>query len=151
MIEAITFSDGRCPNFVGSIGSSPAKLGWIGNSFSKRLQANTCSIRGGGNTFPISVEEALEARGSVTFRKTPLSEVVFLLSDLWHINIVAGENVSGEVSGSFHNAPLREVLSAVLTSSGYSYRKTGSSLVVLTADQVGTDDPSFRIRYASDP
>jgi general secretion pathway protein D len=79
----------------------------------------------------------------VTFRKTPLSEVVFLLSDLWHINIVAGDNVSGEVSGSFHDAPLREVLSAVLTSSGYSYRKTGSSLVVLTADQVGTDDPNF--------
>ncbi|WP_160148180.1 type II secretion system protein GspD [Rubripirellula obstinata] len=95
------------------------------------------------NKKPASVEEALEARGSVTFRKTPLSEVVFLLSDLWHINIVAGENVNGEVSGSFHDAPLREVLSAVLTSSGYSYRKTGSSLVVLTADQVGSDDPSF--------
>lgn len=92
---------------------------------------------------PASVQEALEARGSVTFRKTPLSEVVFLLSDLWHINIVAGENVTGEVSGSFHDAPLREVLSAVLTSSGYSYRKTGSSLVVLTADQVGSDDPNF--------
>lgn len=95
------------------------------------------------NKRPVSVEEALEARGSVTFRKTPLSEVVFLLSDLWHINIVAGENVNGQVSGSFHDAPLREVLSAVLSSSGYSYRKTGSSLVVLTADQVGTDDPSF--------
>ena len=92
---------------------------------------------------PTSVDEALETRGSVTFRKTPLSEVVFLLSDLWHINIVAGENVNGEVSGAFHDAPLREVLSAVLTSSGYSYRKTGSSLIVLTADQVGTDDPSF--------
>lgn len=92
---------------------------------------------------PASVEEALDVRGSVTFRKTPLSEVVFLLSDLWHINIVAGDAVTGEVSGSFHDAPLREVLSAVLTSSGYSYRKTGSSLVVLTADQVGTDDPSF--------
>ena len=58
-----------------------------------------------------TVEEALQSRGSITFRKTALSEVVFLLSDLWHINIVAGENVSGEVSGAFHDAPLSEVLS----------------------------------------
>jgi hypothetical protein len=31
----------------------------------------------------------------------------------------------GEVSGAFHDAPLREVLSAALTTSGYSYRQTG--------------------------
>lgn len=90
-----------------------------------------------------TVEQALATRGSVTFRKTPIAEVVFLLSDLWHINIVAGEDVSGEVSGTFHNAPLSEVLAAVLTSSGYSYRKTGSSLVVLSADRIGVNDPSF--------
>ncbi len=90
-----------------------------------------------------SVEEALATRGSVTFRKTPIAEVVFMLSDLWHINIVAGEDVSGEVSGAFHNAPLSEVLAAVLTSSGYSYRKNGSSLIVLSADRIGSDDPSF--------
>ncbi|TWU49217.1 type II secretion system protein GspD [Rubripirellula reticaptiva] len=92
---------------------------------------------------PRTVDEALQMRGTVSFRKTPLSEVVFLLSDLWKINIVAGEEVSGEVSGTFFNAPLSEVLAAALTSSGYSYRKTGSSLVVLSADQVGMDDPSF--------
>ncbi|MFK8110796.1 MAG: type II secretion system protein GspD [Rubripirellula sp.] len=93
---------------------------------------------------PISVEEALETKGSITFRKTELSEVVFLLSDLWHINIVAGENISGEVSGAFHDAPLREVLSAALTAAGYSYKRTGNSLVVLPIEQVGTDDPDFK-------
>lgn len=92
---------------------------------------------------PASIEEALEKKGTVTFRKTPLSEVVFLLSELWQINIVAGENVTGEVSGAFHDAPLREVLSAALTATGYSYRKTGSSLIVLPIDSVGSDDPSF--------
>ena len=95
------------------------------------------------HSVPPSIEEALATRGSVTFRKTPLSEVIFLLSDLWHINIVAGENVTGEVSGAFHDAPLGEVLTAVLSSSGYSYRKTGSSLIVLSADQVGADDANF--------
>ncbi|MEM8667012.1 MAG: secretin N-terminal domain-containing protein [Planctomycetota bacterium] len=92
---------------------------------------------------PRSVEDALETRGSVTFRKTPLSDVVFMLSDLWHINIVAGENVTGEVSGAFHDAPLKEVLSAALTAGGYGYRKTGNSLIVLPVEEIGTDDPSF--------
>jgi type II secretory pathway component GspD/PulD (secretin) len=86
----------------------------------------------------LTVEEALEIRGSVTFRKTPISEVVFLLSDLWKINIVAGADVSGDVSGAFQNAPLREVLSAALTASGYGYRQIGSSLVVLPLDQIGS-------------
>ena len=91
----------------------------------------------------VSVEQALATKGSVTFRQTPLSEVVFLLSELWHINIVAGEGVTGEVNGSFHDTPLREVLAAALTASGYSYRKTGNSLVVLPADQIGSDAPEF--------
>ena len=103
----------------------------------RRLNDRTSSV------IARTVDEALATRGSVTFRKTPLSEVVFLLSDLWQINIVAGEDVSGEVSGSFFDAPLSEVLAAALTSSGYSYRKTGSSLIVLSADQIGVDDPSF--------
>lgn len=94
-------------------------------------------------TRPLTIEEALARKGTVTFRKTPLSEVVFLLSELWQINIVAGENVSGEVSGAFHDAPLREVLSAALTATGYSYRQTGNSLIVLSIDEVGADDPNF--------
>ncbi len=84
-----------------------------------------------------TVEEALAIRGSVTFRNTPISEVVFLLSDLWKINIVAGADVTGDVSGAFQNAPLSEVLSAALTASGYGYRQMGSSLVVLPIDQIG--------------
>lgn len=83
-----------------------------------------------------TVDEALKMRGSVTFRKTPISEVVFLLSDLWKVNIVAGADVTGDVSGSFQNAPLSEVLSAALTASGYGYRQIGSSLVVLPIDQI---------------
>ena len=68
-----------------------------------------------------TVDEILDTRGDITFRKTPLSEVVFMLSELWHINIVASENITGEVSGAFRDTPLREVLSAALTAGGYSY------------------------------
>ncbi|MEM9366661.1 MAG: secretin N-terminal domain-containing protein [Planctomycetota bacterium] len=92
---------------------------------------------------PSSIMEALARRGTVSFRKTPLQEVVFLLSDLWDVNIVAGETVTGDVSGTFDDAPLREVLSAVLKSSGYGYTASGQSLVILPAEQVGTNSPEF--------
>ena len=91
----------------------------------------------------LSIDDALDRRGSITFRKTPLQEVVFLLSDLWQINIVVGEKVTGEVSGIFKDAPLRDVLSAVLTSSGYSYKAAGQSLIVLPIDEVGTSSLEF--------
>lgn len=94
----------------------------------------------------ITIEEALDRSGSITFRKTSLQEVVFLLSDLWRINIVAGENVEGTVSGVFNDAPLRDVLSAILTSSGYGYTAAGNSLIVMPIDQVGTGNPDFRSR-----
>jgi general secretion pathway protein D len=89
------------------------------------------------------VDAALERRGSITFRKTSLSEVVFMLSEHWKVNIVAGEGVSGEVSGTFYNAPLKEVLAAILSANNYGYRRTGHSLIVLPADRIGSDDPGF--------
>ncbi len=89
------------------------------------------------------VDSALERRGSVTFRKTSLSEVVFMLSELWKVNIVAGAEITGEISGTFHDAPLREVLAAILTANNYGYRRAGHSLIVLPMDRVGSDDPSF--------
>lgn len=95
---------------------------------------------------PLSIDEVLSQRGSITFRKTSLQEVVFLLSDLWNINIVAGEKITGNVSGVFKEAPLRDVLSAILTSSGYGYIAAGNSLVVLPLDEVGTGSPDFESR-----
>ncbi len=86
------------------------------------------------------IDELLDKRGSIQFRKTPISEVVFLLSDLWKINIVAGETASGEVSGVFHDAPLRDVLSSVLTAAGYGYRREGDSLVVLPLEQLDSPE-----------
>ncbi|MFG0267892.1 MAG: type II secretion system protein GspD [Rhodopirellula sp. JB055] len=107
----------------------------------------TMSLGGGPVSGPpLSINEVLSQRGSITFRKTPLQEVVFLLSDLWNINIVAGEKVTGNVSGVFKDAPLRDVLSAILTSSGYGYIAAGNSLVVLPLDEVGTGSPEFESR-----
>jgi general secretion pathway protein D len=95
---------------------------------------------------PSSVDEALQRRGSVTFRRTPISEVIFTLSELWQVNIVSGSQVDGEVSGVFQEAPLREVLDAILSVGGYSYRKHGNSVVILPQEQVGSDDPGLVTR-----
>ncbi len=92
---------------------------------------------------PRTIEESLEHRGSVTFRKTTIPEVVFMLSELWKVNIVAGQEITGEVSGTFYDAPLREVLTAILSANNYGYRRTGNSLIVLPLDRIGSDDPNF--------
>ncbi|MEM6689766.1 MAG: secretin N-terminal domain-containing protein [Planctomycetota bacterium] len=98
-----------------------------------------------------SMESRLDRKGSVTFRRTPLSEVIFMISDLWKINIVVGQQVEGEVSGAFNSAPLREVLDAVLSSSNYGYRVTGNSLVVVPRDSLGSDDATFRTEILTLP
>ena len=112
-------------------------------SSARDVQADETYVSSTSQSIHKTIDEALDSKGSISFRKTPLNEVIFLLSDLWQINIVAGESISGEVSGTFHDTPLREVLSAVLTASDYSYRKTGSSLVVLPIEQIGVNNPDF--------
>ncbi|GEM_PF-5564823 len=91
----------------------------------------------------IDVAQILATRGSVSFRQTPLSDVIFAISSVWGVNIVAGQNVDGQVSGSFNDVPLTEVLSAVLSANNYAYKRTGSTLIVLPADQIGQDDATF--------
>lgn len=92
----------------------------------------------------VRVEDALEQRGTISFRQTSIQEVVLLLSDLWNVNIVAGQQVTGNVTGTFNDAALRDVLSAILGASGYGYTLSGNSLVVLPAEQVGTVGPEFQ-------
>ncbi len=92
----------------------------------------------------VSLEELLGRHGSVTFRQTALSEVVFSLGQIWGVNIVAGSDVDGVVSGVFEDAPLSEVLDAVLGANGYGYKVSGRSLIILTLDKIGADDPKLR-------
>jgi hypothetical protein len=90
------------------------------------------------------LDALLNKKGDVTFRQTQLSEAIFSLSSVWHVNIVAGSEVNGEVSGVFTNVPLSEVLDAVLSANGYGYKKSGQSLVILPIDSIGNQDPNLR-------
>jgi general secretion pathway protein D len=78
------------------------------------------------------------------FRETPLSEVIPTLSQQWGINIVAGAEVQGSVSGNFKDSSLREILDSLLLVNGYGYQLNGNSLLVLKSDQIGPSNPNFR-------
>lgn len=91
-----------------------------------------------------NMDQVLSRRGNVIFRETQLSEVIYTLSQQWGINIVAGADVQGTVSGTFRDATLREVLDSLLSVNGYGYRQNGNSLLVLKQDQIGPNNPNFR-------
>lgn len=90
-----------------------------------------------------NIESLMSKRGDVAFRKTSLAEAVFSLSEVWGVNIVAGGEVDGEVSGVFVQAPLTEVLDAILSANGYGYRISGQSLIIMPLEHIGTNDPNF--------
>ena len=82
--------------------------------------------------------------GDLTLKETPLAEALFTIGEIWGINIVVGSDVEkAAVSGVFQDAPLQEILDAILLSNGYGYRPIGQSLVVMKAEKVGDLNPTF--------
>lgn len=86
---------------------------------------------------------ALDRSGSLNLHGLSLEAALFTISEQWNINIVSGE-VKGTVNGVFKEAPLREILDAILLSNGYNYRVVGKSLVVSSIEQLGQVNPFFQ-------
>jgi general secretion pathway protein D len=91
-----------------------------------------------------SLAEALERPGDVTFRNMTIEAALFTIGDTWKVNVVTGKEIQGTVNGVFKQAPLREILDAILLANGYSYRAVGDSLVVQASADVGSAHPLFR-------
>jgi len=79
----------------------------------------------------------LSRRGDLSLRNATLSEALFTISETWKINLVVGEEVQGKVSGVFADAPLHEILDAILLANGYSYRPVGQGLVIMKSENLG--------------
>src|SRR5687768_2225985 len=92
----------------------------------------------------LSLAEALERPGDVTFRNMTIADALYTISDAWKVNVVTGKEVQGVVNGVFKQAPLREILDAILLANGYSYRAVGESLVIQASTDVGSANPLFR-------
>jgi general secretion pathway protein D len=86
---------------------------------------------------------ALGRPGELKLHGVSLEAALFMISEQWNINIVAGD-VKGTVNGVFKDAPLREILDAILLSNGYNYRVVGKSLVISSIEQLGTVNPFFQ-------
>lgn len=85
---------------------------------------------------------ALARPGDLNLHDTPLRAALFMISEQWGINVVAGE-VEGSVNGVFRQAPLREILDSILLSNGYNYRAVGESLVISSVKDLGQTNPFF--------
>jgi general secretion pathway protein D len=85
---------------------------------------------------------ALQKPGDLNLHGLTLNAALFTISEQWNINIVAGD-VQGTVNGVFKQAPLREILDAILLSNGYNYRAVGKSLVVSKTSELGQTSPFF--------
>jgi general secretion pathway protein D len=86
---------------------------------------------------------ALERPGDLNLHGLSLEAALFTIGEQWNINIVSGD-VKGTVNGVFKQAPLREILDAILLSNGYNYRPVGKSLVVSSIEQLGQINPFFQ-------
>lgn len=93
---------------------------------------------------PVPLAVALDTRGDLTLQEATIEKALFAISASWRVNIVVGKDVSGNVSCIYKQAPLREVLDAILLANGYSYRAVGESLVVQRAQDVGSANPLFQ-------
>lgn len=86
---------------------------------------------------------ALERPGDLNLHGLSLNAALFTIGEQWNINIVAGD-LQGNVNGVFKQAPLREILDAILLSNGYNYRAVGKSLVVSSVADLGQVNPFFQ-------
>ncbi|MDZ4656007.1 MAG: hypothetical protein SH868_00370 [Bythopirellula sp.] len=91
----------------------------------------------------VPLEQALDTRGDLSLQNTTIQKALFTIGATWNVNIVVGKEVDGTVSCIYTQAPLREVLDAILLANGYSYRPVGQSLVVQKAQEVGSANPLF--------
>lgn len=92
---------------------------------------------------PVPLTQALETKGDLTLQGATIEKALFAIGASWRVNIVVGKDVQGTVSCIYKQAPLREVLDAILLANGYNYRAVGESLVVQRSEKVGSANSLF--------
>ncbi len=89
------------------------------------------------------LRQLLQKSITIELRDSTLLEALFTIRDSSGINIVIGSEISGNVSASFHNAPVHQVLDSLLITRGYGYRIVSGSLVVSSLEDLGGQLPLF--------
>jgi general secretion pathway protein D len=94
-------------------------------------------------SMPDTLQQALDKKGSLRLQDASIEQALITIGGVWGVNIVVGRDVQGTVSCIYDQAPLRDVLDAILLANGYSYRAVGKSLVVQKIQDVGSANPQF--------
>lgn len=92
----------------------------------------------------LPLAQAILKAGDLTCRNMSIESALFTISDTWNINVVTSGKLDGNVNCAFDDAPLNEILDAILLANGYSYRAVGESLVIQHSADVGSANPLFR-------
>jgi len=79
----------------------------------------------------VALNEAGEQTISFSANQASLKDVLFLLSVESGLNIVIGQNISGEVTAHFKDIPLEKALTLLLQSSGYYFEQADSYIRIL--------------------
>lgn len=144
-----------CASFFSTVAlaqETPAEITEASSGTTDFPDLNTTSFDSADSSVTSSkLVDALAKRGSVTFKETPLADVILILTEQWDINIVLGDEVDGKVTSSFRDEPLEKILDSLLTANGYYYRQIGNSLVVLSGASQQNGKPSFQVEIIDAP
>ncbi len=96
-------------------------------------------------------------RITVTFEKTPILDVLSTFSDFSGRSIVAGSDVTGDVTASIHDQPWEDALMAILTAQGLGAVELESGIIqVQKLDKVREREKNedlvtrtFRVKYVA--
>jgi type IV pilus assembly protein PilQ len=99
------------------------------------------------------LQERLQKKISVDFRKTPIEDVIRILSEQADVDVVTSPNVKGETTVKLTDVPLEEALRSILDVQGCDYVLGDNILRVMTraempllCDKLATE--VFEITYA---
>jgi len=72
-------------------------------------------------TDPTSLQQRLEKKISVEFRKTPIEDVIRIIAEQADVDVVTSPSVTGEVTVKLTDVPLKEALRSILEVHGLDY------------------------------
>jgi len=100
-----------------------------------------------------SLEQRLNKKISVEFRKTAIEDVLRIMADQADVDIVKSPKVTGEVTVTLTDVPLEEALNNILTVHGFAYVLSQNMIRVVTSEEMAEkpeilQTKTFEIVYA---
>jgi len=111
-----------------------AAVAWLLWSFVAPQAARGTESQGSPAQTPL--QQRLEKRISVEFRKTPLEDVIRIIAEQADVDVVASPSVTGEATVKLTDVPLQEALRSILEVHGFDYVVGDNIIRVLAQDEM---------------